>query len=78
MVALLYIEMKDIYVGRDGIARSVSLKMSSGETNRPISKLYPLEVSTTVERESLSGDCPDQRPQRLAAVRARSLIKNMT
>nr|XP_006812971.1 PREDICTED: uncharacterized protein LOC102802455 [Saccoglossus kowalevskii] len=32
--------------GNDGLVRSAEIKTSSGMTNRPIHKLYPLEVKT--------------------------------
>ena len=37
----------DLHKGKDGLVRSVSLRISSGsELLRPIEKLYPLEVSS--------------------------------
>ena len=31
--------------GKDGLARSANVRTSTGQTNRPIAKLYPLEVT---------------------------------
>ncbi|XP_011858320.1 PREDICTED: uncharacterized protein LOC105555888 [Vollenhovia emeryi] len=38
----------ETFPGRDGIVRVVKVKTSSGELVRPIQRLYPLEVSSTV------------------------------
>lgn len=37
----------DLTTGKDGLIRSVKLKTKNGFTNRPLSKLYPLEISIT-------------------------------
>ena len=37
--------VKDLQRGRDGLVRSASIQTSNGHTNRPIAKLYPLEVN---------------------------------
>ena len=34
-----------IIQGKDGLVRAADIKTSTGYTNRPITKLYPLEVS---------------------------------
>ena len=67
--------------GADGFVRSVQLRTSTGKTNRPITKLYPLEI-TAADRPQLSHDDTGQqvtsrsgnntfRPNRQAAVRGR-------
>ena len=33
--------------GKDGYARAANIRYSEGKTNRPIAKLYPLELSST-------------------------------
>lgn len=33
--------------GKDGLVRAAEIKTSTGFTNRPITKLYPLEVTST-------------------------------
>ena len=43
----------DLHKGKDGLVRSVSLRVSSGtELLRPIEKLYPLEVSSEHNAQS--------------------------
>ena len=37
--------VQDVVKGRDGLVRKAMVRTSSGVTNRPISKLYPLEVN---------------------------------
>jgi len=67
--------------GSDGLVRSVQLRTSTGTTNRPIAKLYPLEV-TSSETPSRNDDANEEsndqepdiqpmRPIRQAAVRGR-------
>jgi hypothetical protein len=38
--------VESVHRGNDGIIRSADIRTSNGRTNRPISKLYPLEVRT--------------------------------
>ncbi|XP_032227954.1 uncharacterized protein LOC116611647 [Nematostella vectensis] len=40
--------VEDLIRGADGCVRAVTLKTAKGHTNRPISKLYPLEITTDV------------------------------
>ena len=35
--------------GNDGYVRAAEIRTNTGRTNRPISKLYPLEISTDEE-----------------------------
>jgi hypothetical protein len=37
--------VKELVRGKDGLVRSVRIKTRTGETTRPIVKLYPLEIS---------------------------------
>ena len=73
--------------GMDGIVRSVNLKTGTGFTNRPIVKLYPIEVNDekfveglTERKNSTSEDdvkrC-ETRPVREAALQARKRISEM-
>ena len=65
----------EVYFGSDGLIRSVGLKTANGTTNRPISKLYPLEVYH--EFEELPVDRTPPRPKRLAAAKALESIKKL-
>jgi len=38
--------------GHDELVRSVDIKTKTGTTNRPITKLYPLQVSLDVDTDS--------------------------
>ena len=69
----------ELYKGYDGIVRSAKLKTSTGFTNRPISKLYPLEVrSNDSEFEACTNVSDDgSRPRRLAAIKALDKIRNL-
>ena len=37
--------VSELFTGADGLARSVRLRTKNGETNRPFTKIYPLEVA---------------------------------
>ena len=66
------------YEGSDGIVRSAKLKTSYGVTNRPVSKLYPLEVRSEAIAPNIENVIQyAERPKRLAALKARNLIRNM-
>lgn len=75
----------DLHKGKDGLVRSVSLRISSGsELLRPIEKLYPLEVSSEnnaqgIEREEKEAIPDKQRPPvRLAAQKAIHRIREQS
>ena len=60
--------------GRDGLVRSVNLRTANGTTNRPITRLHPLEVQAKeVQCHTEDGPTivetltPVRRPQRDAA-----------
>ena len=60
--------------GCDGLVRSVSLRTANGTTNRPITRLHPLEVQamevqchTEDETTTVETPTPVRRPQRDAA-----------
>ena len=75
--------IEDFKKGDDGYIRSVTVRTANGRTNRPIARLYPLEVSVeeccpnvnteeSVQIESTSDDeSTRQRSTRKAMVRAR-------
>ena len=63
--------------GRDGLVRSVNLRTANGTTNRPITRLHPLEVQAKEvqchaedETTRVETPTPVRRPQRDAARRA--------
>lgn len=63
--------------GRDGLVRSVNLSTANGTTNRPITRLHPLEVQAKevqchTEDETTTVETPTlvRRPQGDAARRA--------
>ena len=56
----------------DGLVRAADLRTSSGKTNRPINKLYPIEVTETKETVPVRSAAPEtslqsSRPARRAA-----------
>ena len=75
--------IEDLIRGGDGLVRAAHIRTSTGYTNRPVSKLYPLEVtaSPSVPRIA-SQNCPEQqctavtstRPRRAAATDAMGRI----
>ena len=68
-----------LLIESDGLARAANIKTRSGPTNRPITKLYPLETSTDIHDGEVDQDTintgnatPDHvRPKRRAAQHAR-------
>ena len=63
--------------GRDGLVRSANLRTANGTTNRPITRLHPLEVQakeaqccTEDQATTVETPTPVRRPQRDAARRA--------
>ena len=43
--------VEDLMTRGDGIVRAVTLRTASGLTNRPVTKLYPLELTVTTQPE---------------------------
>ena len=75
----------DLHEGKDGLVRSVSLRISSGsELLRPKEKLYPLEVSSEnsaqgIEKEDKEAIADKQRPPvRLPAQKAIHRIREQS
>ena len=75
--------IEELLPGNDGLVRAANVRTDNFVTSRPISRLYPLEVSTTpsmqVEKDSNSVPASSkERPKRKAAGRARSQISEWT
>ena len=74
--------IEEINKGEDGFIRSANVKTSTGKTNRPITKLYPLEVKeaeqSTMDSTGETATTPTQLPQRpvhQAALRGRQRVQ---
>ena len=72
-----------IIKGKDGLVRAADIKTSTGYTNRPITKLYPLEVTSTTHTTTKPSECSERiiptkstRPVRRTAQVAREKLKN--
>ena len=77
----------DLVTGRDGLVRAAALRTANGTANRPITKLYPLELNKTEiltdvgTEEHCSTDSMDlsestvNRPQRRSAQRTTVKMK---
>ena len=84
--------VEDTIAGEDGLVRAANIRTSTGRTNRPIAKLYPLEVTAEDplfkqhQDKSNSSDDGDQtlqteverRPARKAAIRERQQVREWT
>ena len=80
-----------LIVGRDELVRAATIRTTTGLTNRPITKLYPLELNEKEAVPDQQGETvssvqhptnppPDiaeetSRPQRASAIRATSRVK---
>ena len=77
--------------GNDGYVRAATIRYNGGRTNRPISKLYPLEVSSveTVDQNSIDDHDKDnqgsnaadqitRQSTRSSAMKAKGNIANWT
>ncbi len=69
--------------GADGFVRAVQIRTSNGKTNRPITKLYPLEITASTEEttekpehEPIEEKKETERPKRIAAQKATRRISN--
>ena len=73
--------VEQLIQGKDGYTRAANIRYNGGRTNRPITKLYPLELSFTtndiVDRHS-SDSIPSSRPTRNSTTKARQKIANWT
>ena len=81
--------IEDLIPGGDGLIRAANVRTSTGKTNRPVTKLYPLEVNANLEtttdtiadpvsvtknNTSDTSSSPSNRPQRNAARRGKLRI----
>ena len=48
--------IEDVITGHDGLIRAVNIRTSNGRTSRPISRLYPLEISCKTDQGQASPD----------------------
>ena len=82
--------VEKLHFGNDGLVRSADIRLSNGRTNRPICKLYPLEITcepevpqdnetpVTTNHEDNLDNLPvttNLRPVREASTRARQRLK---
>ena len=77
--------IESVNKGADGMIRSANIRTANGKTNRPIARIYPLEVTATdseVATQSSATSVPEtrdtppsKRPMREAAKRGQSLMK---
>ena len=51
-----YAVIEGVIRGNDGLIRAANIRTSTGKTTRPITKLYPLEVTSTSESHSVIAD----------------------
>jgi hypothetical protein len=76
--------IEDLITGNDGLIRAANLRTSTGQTNRPIAKLYPLEVRTDImsktehKSEGVAPQRPEIRSKRTAANNALKKISEWT
>ena len=79
--------IEELLTGNDGLVRAANIRTGNHITSRPISKLYPLEVSSTVldlptekDREECNKvpTTTEERPERKVVEKAKSLISQWT
>ena len=82
--------IENLTEGKDGYIRSADIRTANGKTNRPIAKLYPLEVRATTAAEypieieqpvtpiENTRELQIERPVRMAARNALQRIANWT
>ena len=76
--------IESVNKGADGMIRSANIRTATGRTNRPIARLYPLEVSATevatqpsaaMAQETRDMPVLSKRPMREAAKRGQEQVK---
>ena len=76
--------IESVNKGTDGIIRFANIRTSTGRTNRPVARLYPLELTedTTstprdgrIEQLTIARDTPVHQPTREAARRGQQVVK---
>ena len=85
--------VEDLIKGGDDLIRAAKIRTSTGHTNRPICKLYPLELSASestsketsdrqeqsdVDRSGGKEESAREKPKKAAATRATSRISEWT
>ena len=79
--------VESLITGNDGLVRAANIRTSTGRTNRPLAKLYPLEVTATcatppddkpTSENNPSMDVSPEKQGRTAALEARKRIKDWT
>ena len=74
--------IESLIKGSDGLVRAVNIRTSNGRTNRPITKLYPLEITATTKKadpsavKTIDDAKIPKRPKRKAAQQASQRISN--
>ena len=53
-------QIQGLIEGVDGLVRAANIRTSTGRTNRPITKLYPLEVCTNEATPPTEDDTSEQ------------------
>ena len=75
--------IESVNKGEDGKIRSANIRTSTGRTNRPVARLYPLELSEDTRPSSSINDGPQQstpepplrRSTREAAITGQEVVK---
>ena len=79
--------IEDLITGHDGLVRAATIRTTTGITNRPITKLYPLELNEADEVNSgikkitsqpcdpVKSSSENERPQRASARKANDRMK---
>ncbi|XP_063447046.1 uncharacterized protein LOC134726569 [Mytilus trossulus] len=74
--------VEEVVTGNNGLVRSAIIRTNSGQTSRPIVKLYPLEINedelSNTSEETKEVDTKITLPMRKAAMRAKENIKFWT
>ena len=78
--------VEELLPGRDGHVRAANICTKGGTTNRPVARLYPLEITAqpqenlapTVPRDDRPVDPYPRRPHRAAATRVFQRVAEWT
>ena len=70
--------VEQLIQGKDGYTRAANIRYNGGRTNRPIAKLYPLELSSTNgdSNKPSTNSSTSRRPTRDFATRPKQKITN--
>ena len=63
--------IENLIRGGDGLVRAAHIHTSTGYTNQPVTKLYPLEITTTTVPRIASHDGSEQQPTAVVSTRPR-------